>query len=450
MTEMLTNPEEQQLTMARTDARAADAAGTSVDPLSVLQPQDKLVAATPVRRTGKSMSRRTGQNGHLEQKGKKWVVRWWQDVPDQEKRTHRSARVCPIYGPGSLNKSQRVRHSREIIRKSGADTEEYFNRVVKPFHAAETFRERAEIWFRNETSRKRRPIADSTRDWWRGCLDNWLIPHLGDLPVSKVNNGTVKRLIPILRERLGSKSISSYVGVVKKVVASAVDDDGEELYPRKWKDDFMDLPIVDKSRQNTPAFSPEVVTRLARWKYRRERTIFVLCAATGLRIGEALGIDIAAHISSDFRTLSIEQKARNCKIEDRVKTQASRRKVDLHPSIAALLKEFVGDRKTGLLFASRNRKPLSQSNIVKRHLHPALREMGYVNPTTRTHKAGNHAFRRFRNTYLRNRANCPEGLYKYWLGHADNSMSDLYDKIKEDDAFRLEWAEKCGIGFDLP
>ncbi len=249
---------------------------------------------------------------------------------------------------------------------------------------------------------------------------------------------------------MGSKSISSYVGVVKKVVASAVDDDGEELYPRKWKDDFMDLPIVDKSRQNTPAFSPEVVTRLARWKYRRERTIFVLCAATGLRIGEALGIDIAAHISSDFRTLSIEQKARNCKIEDRVKTQASRRKVDLHPSIAALLKEFVGDRKTGLLFASRNRKPLSQSNIVKRHLHPALREMGYVNPTTRTHKAGNHAFRRFRNTYLRNRANCPEGLYKYWLGHADNSMSDLYDKIKEDDAFRLEWAEKCGIGFDLP
>jgi len=26
----------------------------------------------------------------------------------------------------------------------------------------------------------------------------------------------------------------------------------------------------------------------------------------------------------------------------------------------------------------------------------------YVNPFTGTHKAGNHAFRRFRNTYLRN------------------------------------------------
>jgi hypothetical protein len=73
-----------------------------------------------------------------------------------------------------------------------------------------------------------------------------------------------------------------------------------------------------------------------------------------------------------------------------------------------------------------------------------------VNAATGTHKAGNHAFRRYSNTYLRNRTNCPEGLYKYWMAHADESMSDLYDKIKEDDAFRLEEAERCGIGFELP
>lgn len=67
-----------------------------------------------------------------------------------------------------------------------------------------------------------------------------------------------------------------------------------------------------------------------------------------------------------------------------------------------------------------------------------------------TGKAGNHAFRRYRNTYLRNRANCPEGLYKHWMGYTDESMSNLYDKIKEDDAFRLEEAERCGSGFELP
>ena len=59
------------------------------------------------------------------------------------------------------------------------------------------------------------------------------------------------------------------------------------------------------------------------------------------------------------------------------------------------------------------------------------------------------SFRRFRNTYLRNYAECPEGLYKYWMGHAGKDMSDLYDKIKEDVQFRREWAERSGFGFEL-
>jgi hypothetical protein len=29
-------------------------------------------------------------------------------------------------------------------------------------------------------------------------------------------------------------------------------------------------------------------------------------------------------------------------------------------------------------------------------------------------------------------------------------MTYLYDKVSEDKQFRLEWAEKCGIGFELP
>jgi hypothetical protein len=36
------------------------------------------------------------------------------------------------------------------------------------------------------------------------------------------------------------------------------------------------------------------------------------------------------------------------------------------------------------------------------------------------------------------------------MGHADESMADLYDKIKEDVKFRREWVEKAGFGFKLP
>jgi integrase len=87
--------------------------------------------------------------------------------------------------------------------------------------------------------------------------------------------------------------------------------------------------------------------------------------------------------------------------------------------------------------------------IIRRHLHPALKKLGFVNSLTGTTKAGNHAFRRFRNTHLRNRTECPEGLQKFWMGHADETMGDLYDKIKEDVEFRKMWAERCGFGFEL-
>jgi len=77
------------------------------------------------------MSRRTGQNGHIERSGKWWVVRWWMDVAGQEERVHKRARICPITGPGAMSKSARDRRAREIIAESGADTEEFFNKAVK-------------------------------------------------------------------------------------------------------------------------------------------------------------------------------------------------------------------------------------------------------------------------------------------------------------------------------
>jgi len=263
---------------------------------------------------------------------------------------------------------------------------------------------------------------------WKGCLEKWINPNIGDLSLSEVNNSALKALVAKMSDGgLSPKTITgNYVPVVKMVVASAVDEQGEQIYPRKWNHEFIDLPVPQKDKQNTPSFSAEVMTGLARWKKPRERMIFILCGAAGLRIGEVLGIEIDKHISSDFLTLCIQQQVRRGKIEQRLKTANAVRQVDLHPAIATRLKQFVARRKVGLLFCTRTGKPLSPTNIVRRHLHRALKELNYMNPYTGTHKAGNHAFRRFRNTYLRNYTECPEGLYKYWMGHAGRDMSDLY------------------------
>jgi len=88
--------------------------------------------------------------------------------------------------------------------------------------------------------------------------------------------------------------------------------------------------------------------RLSRGYY---RVLYALLAGCGpLRAGEALGLEIDKHISEDFRTLSIVQKAKRGEIQPYLKTKNGARGVDLCTELAAMLREFVGERRSGLLF----------------------------------------------------------------------------------------------------
>lgn len=103
--------------------------------------------------------------------------------------------------------------------------------------------------------------------------------------------------------------------------------------------------------------------------------------------------------------------------------------------------EFIGDRRQGLLFQTRTGKPLSQSHILRRHLHPAFEGAGFE-------KAGAHSFRRYRNTFLRNFTSWRAFATSGGLGCGD--MSGHYDGIKNDIAFRKDLAQSCGVGFEVP
>ena len=398
------------------------------------------------------MSRRKGQKGHIERSGKWYVVRFWMDVPGQEERVHMRKRVCPVSGPGLLSKSERERRGREIIAESGADTVEHFNNVVKQQPSTVlTLKEQSRNWLERVQNRKRKPVAKSTIEDWERTLKNWIIPNIGDCPVGDVNNGVLKKLVAVMaKQGLSPKTIENYIQVPKMIVASVLDEDGNQVYPRKWNHDFIDMPIVEPSEQNRPSFSSEIMTGLAKHRYPREQMLFVVAGAAGLRVGEALGIEIDKHLSSDCSVITVEQKARQGRVERRVKSINSRRQVDLDPAVAKLLKGFIGTRTSGFLFQTRKGTPLTLTNVLRRHLHPALKKLGYANPYTGEHKAGTHAFRRFRNTYLRNETSCPKGLRDYWLGHAGTTMDDLYDMVKDNAAFRKQKAAEYGVGFELP
>jgi integrase len=257
-------------------------------------------------------------------------------------------------------------------------------------------------------NRKRKPVAPSTLENWERCLRNWLNPNIGDLPLDSIGNLALKNL----GATIGASAIRSYTNAVKMVVASAVNEEGDELYPRTWNQDFIDLPEDKNPKQ--PTLTGEVVTAIVGTPKRKlYRMFYTLCASAGLRFGEALGIDIK-NISPDCTTIKICQKAWRGQIHDYLKSDNGKREIDLHPTVAVMLKEFVGERKSGLLFSTRTGRQLSQSNILRRSLHPALANLEQP-------KMGCHAFRRFRITWLRKNS-VPEDLITFWHGHAERTV----------------------------
>ena len=218
--------------------------------------------------------------------------------------------------------------------------------------------------------RKRNPVKPATMQAWQTCVNKWLNPNLGDHPLSSVNNRErARRWLPRCTKRdCQPKSIMNYVGLVKLVVASALDNNGEQLFPRKWNHEFIDLPMV--SKQHQPTFATETMTAIVQKADGQEMALYALLAGTGMRIGEALGLEIK-HLSTDCRAITVEQSCWEGDIQT-PKTRNAYRQLDISSPLAELLRAFVGNRQSGLMFANKFGKPLSQTNLLRRSLHPHL------------------------------------------------------------------------------
>lgn len=68
---------------------------------------------------------------------------------------------------------------------------------------------------------------------------------------------------------LSPKTIENYILVPKMVVTSVVDEDGNQVYPRKWDHEFVDMPIVEQT-EHSFVFS-EIMIALARYPKPREQ-----------------------------------------------------------------------------------------------------------------------------------------------------------------------------------
>jgi integrase len=322
------------------------------------------------------MSRRSGQNGYIERKGNAFHVRFRLDVPGHAARVFKSVRICPVDGPGKLNKFELKRRAQQIVAQFGANSEATF-REAEAVNLGTTFREQAVRWLEDLQTRKRRPIKPRTADSWAGYLA-YINAKLGEMPLASVDNLAVKELIATMaaeekkgRPRFSPKSISNYVQVVKMVVSSAIDPkNGEPIYSRKWNSHFMDLPEVKDQR--TPSFMAEEISAIISQAGDQDSLLYALLAGTGLRVGEALALRAE---DVEGATIRVRHSLWHGELFS-PKTAAGIREVDLHSSLAAALQAHVAGRASGFVFTNEAGGPLHQSNVLRRSLHKLLEEMG--------------------------------------------------------------------------
>ncbi len=357
--------------------------------------------------------------------------RYWKDVPGSIPR-----RIVVSLGICST-RSSAERKCKEHIEKIGINSKRHFIESTSTI----TFKQQGEIWLGSLANRKRNPVEQTTIDNRRYALDKWIYPFLGETHLADVNNLTVKELVEHMAVTLSPSTVRDYVNITKAVVASAIDENGEEKFPRKWNSEFIDAPLIDRQRQ--PTSTSEGISDIVLFATGQYRMLYALLAGCGpLRAGEALGLEIGKHISRDFRTLQIVQKAKSGRIFPYLKTKNGERQIDLCPQLAEMLCEFVGERTSGLLFHSSTGAQLLQSNTLSDSLHPILDYIAHE-------RGGFNIFRRFRLTHV-DKSGCPDALKHFWSGHAHKHVSERYVKLVQDRDFRLSWAEKIGLGFRLP
>jgi integrase len=299
--------------------------------------------------------------------------------------------------------------------------------------------------------RRRNPVRPATARIYRSYLDAHILPRIGNRELSLFDNGSAKVFVAELNAlNLAPSTINQVFNLVTAVIASAVDDNGNQKFPMKWNRDFIDLPIVSKADTDAPIVTPEQINTSLLQARNRVRSLLVLLAASGLRVGEALALQghLAAkselalgrlvHVSywdPDKALIYVKSTLVRGKVEPQPKTEAGNREIDLHPDINEFLKA-ADLPETGYLFQNSRG---SRVRIETAYDH--LEDVGITE--------GFHAFRRFRATFLESQ-NVPRSLTSYWLGHSENSITARYIKIGQDLETRKEWAQKAGYGFELP
>jgi integrase len=286
-----------------------------------------------------------------------------------------------------------------------------------------TFAQYADLYISGLAQRKRRPVKETSIAAFRAAL-NMAKPVLGELPLDAIESANLKRLVDhLVADQYASGTIRLVVLATKKVIASAVDENGNPRIAKNWNTDYIDVPGLEK--KESELLTAKQIEDAVRQADPIIREFIATQAATGCRKGELLALNAE---DFDFKTRTIRvARTRGYYGETNPKTKSGGRTVELHPDIAAMLNRLLAGRATGRLF-----------DVTLDQVRRAFEKLGRKS----------HALRHFRYTHLQMSA-VPNAIRDYWIGHSVAGMEKVYGHMAQNVELRRKLAREIGFGFRL-
>lgn len=395
----------------------------------------------------------------------------------------RQRRIGPSKGPDKLSLQERYDRKQALLDEEFPTVAEKVQQQQAGTKALLTVKMAGDSWLHYSQTRSRGPIGANTARIYAHYLTRWIYPIVGMLLLSELKSKNAKPIFDAMKAAGASSSVMNDVAtILQQILWSVVDEETDKpVYDWKLSLDRMDVPRVEEKEGR--AFVAEQIYAIRQRSSGQYRVLFVLLPATGVRFGEAIAIEIGGDpekvttLSKDCRVLYI----RSIILQDgtrqlKPKTPAGIREVDIHPDVAKELLDLIGNRTSGFLFCTESGQPILYSNFVKNVFDPILydrerpimkregkgwKKVGvkklpgvlgdksqYQDKENGRTGYGAHSFRRFRATHL-DLQGVPQTFVKYWMGHGKKSITEEYQKAKQETTKRRERAEKAGLGFDL-
>ena len=409
--------------------------------------------------TGKPKLR---QRGYVYQRGMKkgdpWnpkeraYGRYRMDVPGEHEQ--KEVRVALGYCRGKMDAMLKLQEERG---KAGVLD---LDKVREGISHTTKFRDQAAWWIEEMSegrilhAKKREPIDGNTINSYQNAVA-YLNDQIGDVPLSSIDNPQARTIVTKMKSerrkdrerRFSDKTIVEYFRVLSKVIASALDENFNPIHKRNWNLVAIGLPRVNPKKQRRPTLNAKEMTTLLSKAEGQYLVFYFFCLVTGMRVSEAVAVEIGKHIESDCSIIYVRQQREKSKdhVKLHLKTESGCRDVDIHPDAAAILRNFIGSRKSGFLFQTADGRMFDPRSIARANLEPILEAMGRGEAGTMF-----NVFRRFREAVLQ-RSDARQIVIDYWMGHSNASIGDRYGKqLVEDIEYRQAQIKKVGLGFELP